>query len=206
MARVEERYIRTGQRQDNLGQRQDELGRAAEGAGSEVVEPPLRPICSPRSANWLGDFVYGTIGTLAVVEGLTLDGSSLEGLEAVGAVLVGAISIWMAHGVSRLVAERAERGSALHLGDIVGEFRGTWPIIAAAFPATVVLVLAERHVLSVSLGLTVSSILGVAALTVAGISSARGPQRRLLHQVVYVATLTAAGAVIVVLEVAVHHL
>ena len=55
---------------------------------------------------WLADYVYGTISTLIAVAGLTFE-THPEALTTAGVIVVGAVAIWLAHALSRLVTTGA---------------------------------------------------------------------------------------------------
>ena len=57
---------------------------------------------------WLADYVYGTISTLVAIAGLTFE-TNPGALTTAGVVVVGAVAIWLAHTLSRLVTMRSWR-------------------------------------------------------------------------------------------------
>ena len=56
--------------------------------------------------HWLADYVYGTISTLVAIAGLTFE-TNPGALTTAGVVVVGAVAIWLAHTLSRLVTTRS---------------------------------------------------------------------------------------------------
>src|ERR1019366_4175688 len=58
------------------------------------------------AVHWLADYVYGTIATLVAIAGLTFESNPGE-LTTAGVVIVGAVAIWFAHTLSRLVVRRS---------------------------------------------------------------------------------------------------
>jgi len=159
---------------------------------------------SERVSNWLADYIYGTIATVVAILGLSLE-SHPDALSAGAVIIVGAIAIWLAHGVSQLVAERNRRTGPIPVADIVAAFRSSWPIVSAAVPATIVMLLAEVGVYSTSTGLLIAQAIGVLALAVVGIVTAE-PERPVLRRIAYVMLITGVGVLIVLMEAAVHRL
>src|SRR5271165_5991289 len=98
----------------------------------------------PGTVHWLADYVYGTIATLVAIAGLTFETNPGE-LSTAGVVIVGAVAIWFAHTLSRLVSIRSSRHLQLGIGDVLAELRSSWSIVTAAVPATIVFVLAALH-------------------------------------------------------------
>ena len=158
---------------------------------------------SPKTVAWFAAYVYGTIATLVAISGLTFK-QHLNALPATGVIVVGAIAIWLAHAVSQLVGQRAKGQDDLRAADIRAELQSSWPIVSAAIPGALVMVIAGFGVWTTSTGLVIDEVIGVAALTVVGIATAGRGQRSLARRAVYVVALTAAGVVIVGLEVVAH--
>jgi hypothetical protein len=59
-----------------------------------------------HSVTWLAAYVYGTTSTLVVIAGLTFE-TNPGALTTAGVVVVGAVAIWLAHGLSQLVTMRS---------------------------------------------------------------------------------------------------
>ncbi len=167
----------------------------ARGATSEEAEP--------ASVAWLADYVYGTISTLIAVAGLTFE-THPEALTTAGVVVVGAVAIWFAHTLSRLVTTRAWRQVQLTRSDVRRELRGSWAIVSAAVPAIFIFLLAGLGVWTVPVAFVLTDVVGVASLAVVGIGTAGNGDRPLGRRVLYVVMLVAVGATIVGLESLVH--
>jgi hypothetical protein len=153
--------------------------------------------------SWLAAYVYGTIATLVAIGGLTFE-KHPNPLSATGVIIVGAIAIWLAHAVSQLVGQRAKQQSDLHASDVRAELWSSWPIVSAAIPGAVVMVIACFGAWSASTGLAIDEVIGIVALTVVGMATAGGGRRSIARRVAYVVCLTGVGIAIVGLEVGVH--
>jgi hypothetical protein len=171
-------------------------------AGSRLVAEQSRqisPDAHPGAVHWLADYVYGTISTLVTIAGLTFDSHPGE-LVTAGVVIAGAVAIWMAHTLARLVSRHLE----LSASDIGVEMRSSWSIVTAAIPATAIFVLAAAHLWTIHTAFVLADIVGVLALAVVGIGTAGGSDRPLRRRVRYVVGLVLVGVAIVALEAAVH--
>lgn len=169
---------------------------------TEPIADP-RPAGHPGSVLWLSDYVYGTIATLVAIAGLTFETNPGE-LSSAGVVIVGAIAIWFAHTLSRLVSRRSQGHVKLHAADVVAEMLQSWAIVTAAIPATIVFVLAALHLWTVYAAFYIADGVGVAALAVVGIGTAGGRDRPLLKRIAYVVGVVMVGVAIVLLEASVH--
>jgi hypothetical protein len=157
----------------------------------------------PAAVHWLSDYVYGTIATLVAIAGLTFETNPGE-LSTAGVVIVGAVAIWFAHTLSRLVSLRSQGHLELTTQDVLAELRSSWSIVTAAIPATLVFILAALHLWSVHTAFVIADCVGVAALAIVGIGTAGGRDRALLRRIRYVIALVLVGVAIVLLEAAVH--
>jgi hypothetical protein len=153
--------------------------------------------------HWLADYVYGTISTLVAIAGLTFE-KNPGALTTAGVVVVGAVAIWFAHTLSRLVTMQSWRHLELHYSDVATTLRNSWSIVTAALPATLVFVLAGLHIFEVKTAFTVSEVVGVLALAVVGIGTAGGRDRPLGRRLLYIGGLVLVGVLIVLLELLVH--
>ena len=148
--------------------------------------------------------VYGTITVLAAVGGLKLEAQTLQAVQAAAVLMVVALAAWMAHSMWRVIRARAgqdpepERIRELH------ELLRSWPVVASGLPGATVMMLAAADAWSVSTGLRLAQALGVAALLVAGLLTARLANVSRSRQIVYVFALPLTGLAIVALEVVAH--
>jgi hypothetical protein len=94
---------------------------------------------------WLADDVYGTISTLVAIAGLTFE-TNPGALTTAGVVVVGAVAIWLAHGLSRLVILRTWQNLELHRSAVRRVLQSSWTILVAAVPGTFIFILAGLHV------------------------------------------------------------
>ena len=110
------------------------------------------------------------------IAGLTFESNPGE-LTTAAVVIVGAFAIWMAHILSRLVSKRSGGHLQLTVADIATEARGSWSIVTAAIPATVIFVLAAAHLWTMHTAFVLADVVGVLALAVVGIGTAGGSDR-----------------------------
>ncbi len=157
----------------------------------------------PAAVHWLADYVYGTIATLVAIAGLTFETNPGE-LTTAGVVIVGAVAIWFAHTLSRLVSMRSKGHMNLRPGDVWAELRDSWSIVTAAIPATAIFVLAGVGLWTIHVAFVLADVVGVAALLVVGIGTAGGSDRPLSRRFGYVAMVVLVGVAIVLLEAGVH--
>lgn len=155
-------------------------------------------------AEWLGEYVYGVIGTLVALGTLSFR-ADVDPVSACGNVFVGAVAVWLAHAVAGVMADWA-RQEPISARLVAHRLRHSWPILSAALPAAAILLLSSAGVWPEITGLWVSD--GVAVLTLAGIGIwvAAGSREPLARRVVYVAALVGVGALIVGLELAAHYI
>ena len=172
-------------------------------AEAEAGAATPRPGDHPATVHWLADYVYGTIATLVAIAGLTFEAHPGE-LTTAGVVIVGAVAIWFAHTLSRLVSMRSRGHINLRPSDVWGELRHSWSIVTAAIPATIIFILAGLGLWSIDVAFVLADVVGVGALLVVGIGTAGGPERPLARRVGYVAMVVLVGVAIVLLESGVH--
>lgn len=156
-----------------------------------------------RSVQWLANYVYGTISTLIAIAGLTFEENPGE-LSTAGVVVVGAVAIWLAHSLSHLVTVPSWRHLRLTPIDLGRELRGSWSILVAALPATVIFMLAAIHLFSIQTAFTVAEVIGVLALAVVGFGTTASGDLPMVRRIVYVSCLVAVGVIIVLFELLVH--
>ncbi len=156
-----------------------------------------------HAVQWLADYVYGTISTLVAIAGLTFE-TNPEALTTAGVVVVGAVSIWFAHTLARLVTTRSWQDLKVQRSDIRAQLLGSWSIVAAALPATIIFTLAGIHLWDVDTAFVLAEIVGVLALAVVGIGTVGGKERSMARRIFYVVGLVSVGVMIVLLELVVH--
>lgn len=174
----------------DAGQTDDEAGPPAAAAEASPVR-------------WLADYVYGTISTLVAIAGLTFE-TNPGALTTAGVVVVGAVAIWLAHALSRLVVLSSWHHLRLKMAEVVDDLRGSWSILSAAIPATLIFTLAGIHLWTVRTAFGLAEIVGVLALAVVGIGTTAGSGRSLWRRTLYVAGLVSVGVTIVLFELLVH--
>ena len=156
-----------------------------------------------RSVHWLADYVYGTISTLVAVAGLTFE-THPQALTTAGVIVVGAVAIWLAHTLSRVVVKPSWRELRVGWADLRAELEGSWPIVSAALPAVLIFALAGLGIWSVHVAFVLTDVIGVLALAVVGVGTAGSRGGFTLRRTLYVTALVAVGAAIVILESLVH--
>jgi len=159
-----------------------------------------------RGIEWAREYVYGTISTLVAISGLTFE-KSLNSVAVGAVIIVGAFAIALAHALSHLVVEWSKQSPTHRFTGrtVAVQLRQSWPIVSAALPAVVVVVISRTGLFSTSTALSIDQFVGVAALAVVGVLTARVPSQSLWHRAVYVVSLVVAGLLIVLLEVITHH-
>jgi hypothetical protein len=158
-----------------------------------------------RRVQRFADYIYGTISTLVAIAGLTWEPHP-EALTTAGVVVVGAVAIWLAHALSRLVTLDRWHTMSLRRSDVTAQLRGSWPIVSAALPATAIFVMAGLHLWTVSTAFALAEVVGVLALAVVAFGTTSGTDRRPVRRIVHIAGLVAVGVTIVLLELLVHQL
>ena len=148
---------------------------------TELVPPgppsPFEPD-NRHAVLWLSDYVYGTISTLVAIAGLTFE-THPEALTSAGVVVFGALAIWLAHTLSRLVTTRSWQHLTLKRSDVRAQLLGSWSILAAAIPATVIFTLSGLDLWEVKTAFILAEVVGVLGLAVVGIGTAGGRERPL---------------------------
>jgi len=157
-----------------------------------------------RSVVWLADYVYGTISTLVTIAALTFEPNP-HALTTAGVVVVGAVAIWLAHALSQLVILRSWQHLELRRADVAAELRGSWSIVTAAIPASIIFVLSGIGLFALKwTAFTLAEIVGVLALAVVGYGTAGGRGRPIVRRLLYIGGLVLVGVLIVLLELLVH--
>jgi hypothetical protein len=168
-------------------------------------ESQLNEHAHRRLADGVAFVVYGSINVLAAVGGLRFESQALKARQAAAVVIVVAVAAWLAHSMWRVVRARAGQDPGPVRSRELHELLRSWPILASGVPGVTALVLAAGGVWSVATGLRIAQGLGVGVLFAAGLLTARLAGATRSRQVVYVIALPTVGLVIVLLEVAAHH-
>lgn len=172
--------------------------------GADDGEPWTDETAGERSStHWLADYVYGSISTLVAIAGLTFE-TNPGALTTAGVVVVGALAIWLAHTLSRMVIRPSWHRLELSTSEVIGDLRRSWPIVSAALPATVIFTLAGIHLWTVPTAFVLADAVGVLALAVVGIGTTAGSGRSTMRRVLYVVGLVSVGVGIVLFEALVH--
>lgn len=167
------------------------------------IDPAIGRSAHQRSIHWLSSYVYGTISTLVAIAGLTFE-SHPGALTTAGVVVLGAVSIWLAHALSRLVVLPSWQNLSLKAHDVKLELRNSWSILFAAIPATLIFILSGAHVFEVRTAFAVAEVVGVLALAVVGIGTAGTRGQSLGRRLLYIGGLVSVGVLIVLLELLIH--
>ena len=116
-----------------------------------------------RRAERIANGIYGTIVTAATMS-VVSDKRWDEPLKTSAQVLITVIVFWLAHSFAIGVAARATAESSVESGDAIRDLRATWPMVAAAFPLLVPMLLAGLGLFTYSTGLWISYGLAIAIL------------------------------------------
>jgi hypothetical protein len=170
---------------------------------TEPIPPELSEPDNIHPRQWLADYVYGTISTLVALAGLTYE-TNPHALNSAGVVVVGAVAIWLAHAVSRLVMTQSWQRLTVTRADVYHQLAGTWSIVVAAVPATLIFVLAGAGLYEVKTAFTLAEAVGVLSLAMVGIGTTGDRGLPLGRRLLYVAGLVTVGVLIVAFEQLVH--
>ncbi len=154
------------------------------------------------SADRARSFIYGTIATLIAMAGFeTVGGQPI----AAGAIIaVSAIATWWAHAYSTVVAERLTGDVPITVHEVTQALRGGWPIVTSAVPAFLLSIGAVAGLWGLPTAILVANLAGIAVMAIAGLIAARSARAGALATAAWVGTTAAIGAVIVIVEAAVH--
>jgi hypothetical protein len=152
----------------------------------------------------LQEFVYGTITALVAIS--ALNGKQAPSARNAGIVILGtAIATWLAHAFSSLIGAHVREERAASRAEIVSTFRRSWRVVTAALPATALLVLAGRDVISVAAALDIATAFAIVALITVAVVAARRSGFNAVGVFLYSLIATGIGLFIVAIEVAIHH-
>jgi len=114
-------------------------------------------------AESIANGIYGTIVTSATMS-VVSDKRWDEPFKTSAQVLATVVVFWLAHSFAQGVAVRATAESTVEHGDIRRDLRATWPMVAAAFPLLIPMVLVGLKVFSYDTGLWISYGLSIVIL------------------------------------------
>jgi len=155
-------------------------------------------------AEELQEFVYGTITVLVAIG--AINGQKLtSGRNAIVIILGTALATWLAHTFAAVIGIHVRERRPVTRQETVTEFRRSWRVVTAAFPATVACLLAELGVFSLRFALGASIVMGVIALIIVAIFAATRSSFTGWGVVAYAAGATSIGLLIVAIEIAIHH-
>ncbi|HYI35913.1 MAG TPA: hypothetical protein VEX39_04880 [Thermoleophilaceae bacterium] len=129
-----------------------------------------------RHAERIANGIYGTIVTAATMS-VVSDKRWDEPFKTSAQVLATVVVFWLAHSFAHGIAQRATAESSVEHGDAMRDLRATWPMVAAAFPLLVPMVLVGFKVFTYNTGLWVSY--GLAIVILASWGLVIGRRRRL---------------------------
>ena len=155
-------------------------------------------------AEELQEFVYGTITVLVAIG--AINGQKLtSGRNAIVIILGTALATWLAHTFAAVIGIHVRERRVVTRHETMTEFRHSWRVVTAAFPATVACALAQAGLFSLRFALVASIVMGVLALIIVAIWAATRSDFTPLGVVAYAAGATGIGLVIVAIEIAIHH-
>ncbi len=147
--------------------------------------------------------IYGQILVTAIVATLSEE-ESISASDILVGVGVTMIVFWLAHVYARAVALRLERTQPLTVREVAGIAAVEWPLVQAAVPAVVFLVLGWAGALSRDAAIDLAVAAGVVALAGWGFLIARRSRMSVLGTIGAVGLNSSFGLAIVGLKIAVH--
>jgi hypothetical protein len=147
--------------------------------------------------------IYGQILVTAIVATLSEE-ESISASDILVGVVVTMLVFWLAHVYARAEAMRLTRTEGLTVREVAGIAAEEWPMVQAAIPAVVFLVLGWAGVLSRDMAIDLAVAAGVVALAGWGFLIARRSRMSLPGTVGTVALNCGLGLAIVGLKIAVH--
>jgi hypothetical protein len=156
-----------------------------------------------RLAEQLSAASYGTVLVLAALALIDSDEvSSGLGWELVTGVGLGT---WVAHLFAEVVGDHVRRGSVLDRAELVRAMVDGFPILLAAVPPAIMLLLGRLEVLDAQAALWAAIAVGLVQLAVVGAIVGSVVSNRAAATWSYAAVTAVIGAVVVTLELALGH-
>ncbi len=194
----------------------DSTGPAAdvpsEGAIGETARPMFEghgviELVGPGAerAEWAREFIYGAMTVVIVLAGISsIVTDQIDDVRAAAIVFVGAGATWAAHSFSEIIGLRLA-GVATDGRHLVEAMRHAWPILAAAVPATVVMLLAELGVWPSEFAIDLGYVISILILAGAGVMAGRATGVGNARAVLWGLASGAVGAAIVAVELWLTH-
>ena len=153
-------------------------------------------------AEWVEEFIYGTIVALIAMAGFDTSGGQPVAAGAI--IVVGAAATWVAHAYASLLGHRLAHGRPVTLDEVLRALRGAWPIMVAAVPATLAAAGASVGWWSLQSAIRVADLVGILVLAVAGFAAARVTHAGPAGVIAWTLATAGLGVAIILVEVAVH--
>ncbi len=155
-----------------------------------------------RDANFAGA-IYGQIIVLSVLAALgpRADDASTVAVTVLSSQLV----FWLAHGYAELISQHVQRDQRLTWSQVTGVLEHEWPLVQAAIPTLVLMILSGLGLFEARLGVYIALGLGVAQLFAWGYYVGGKSGRSPFRQVLVALVSGAIGLIMVILKLALHH-
>ena len=154
----------------------------------------------------VSEFVYGVTSAMIAVAGLVEGDYTESGRIAAAVVITGAAAIWLAHSYAEWLGEHVRAKGEHGFMGVFHTLRTSWPIVIAGFMIATPAALSETGVWSVSYGLWLGNMLGLAMLFVLGLIAARLSQLNVVRTATMTLLTVGIGVAVIAVEQAVHHL
>jgi hypothetical protein len=155
-------------------------------------------------AERLQEFVYGSLTVLIAIGALS--GERLSSARNAFVVVVGtAVATWLAHTYSAIIGIHIRERRNVTAEETAVEFRTSWRVVTASFPAGIALVGAGLGLYSVRTALVGGIVLAVVQLIAAGVFAGTRAGSSRFGALGYAAVATVIGLAIVMMEVVINH-
>jgi hypothetical protein len=156
------------------------------------------------TAEQLQEFVYGSLTVLIAIGALS--GDRLSSARNAFVVVVGtAVATWLAHSYSAVIGVHIRERRTVTTEEAATEFRTSWRVVTASFPAGVTIVGAGLGLYSIRTALIVAIVPAVLQLIAVGVFAGTRAGSSRFGALGYAAVATVIGLAIVLMEVVIHH-
>jgi VIT1/CCC1 family predicted Fe2+/Mn2+ transporter len=169
------------------------------GAGADVEKEAYR-------TKRVSEFVYGVISAMIAIAGLVEGSYGGSGRNAAAVVITGAAAIWLAHSYAEWLGEHVRAKGENGFIGVFHAARASWPIVIAGFIIAAPAAFSESGAWSVSRGLWLGTMIGLAMLFVLGLVAARLSQLSAIRTAGMTLLTVGIGVAVVAVERAVHHI